>query len=248
MEALIIAAGEGTRMKRSGVPKPLVPVRGKRLLELVLTSARAAGIEDFKIVVGFEADRIVREIGSGRELGVRIEYVHNPRWKSGNGLSVAAARDHLKDRFVLLMGDHLFDPAALSGLLSLAVRSDDSALIVDRKLQGTHFDPADATKVWVENGLVRRIGKGLSPFNALDTGLFSYSPRIFEALDESVARGEDSLTEANRVLAGASRLRALDIGDRLWVDVDDPAMLRRAEDHFPGLLDPKSPGDQRSEK
>ncbi len=248
VEALIIAAGEGRRMKGSGFPKPLVPIRGKPLLELVLGGAREAGIVNFTIVVGFEADRIVQEVGSGKKLGVRIKYVHNPRWRLGNGRSVAAARNHLRGRFLLLMGDHLFDPETLARLTSLEIRTGDSALCVDRKLGGTHYDPADATKVWVEDGLVKRIGKALSPFNALDTGLFSYSPRIFEALEESITRGADSLTAANRILAGASLLRAHDIEDRLWIDVDDPEMLRRAEDDFPGLLEPRPPARQRRKK
>lgn len=248
MEALIIAAGRGSRMTGRDIPKPLVPVRGTRLLELVILSAKASGIEDFKVVVGFQAERIAREIGPGGDLGVRIEYVFNPAWTSGNGLSVAAARGRMKGRFLLLMADHLFDPAALAGLTALDLPADACALGVDYKLQGAHFDPEDVTRVFVEDGLVRRIGKGLIPYNGLDTGLFSCSPAIFEALEQSLALGGDALTDANRILSEAGRLRAFDIGDRYWMDIDDPEMLRKAEEVLPGLFDPRPAEERRSDK
>ena len=83
---------------------------------------------------------------------------------------------------------------------------------------------------------------------ALGMGLFSYSPLVFEALDQSLALGRDALTDANRILSEAGRLRAFDIGDRYWLDIDDPGMLRKTEETLPGLFDPRRPGGQRSSK
>jgi choline kinase len=93
-------------------------------------------------------------------------------------------------------------------------------------------DLDDVTKVRVDAGAIRDIGKGLGRYNAFDTGMFLCTPALFAALEESFRRGDHSLSGGIRTLAARGKARAFDVGDGLWIDVDDDAAYERAERFF----------------
>ncbi|MFQ6083005.1 MAG: CDP-alcohol phosphatidyltransferase family protein [Candidatus Aminicenantia bacterium] len=229
MEALIIAAGRGSRLNHCFSPKPLIPIFGLTLIERTILRAKLAGITKFKIVVGYKASRIMEKIGSGDSYGVHVDYIFNPEWEKGNGVSVYKAKGYLKENFILLMSDNLFDDSILRKLQQIESERDHCILCVDHKLNGNHFNIDDVTKVWVENKKVKRIGKGLEQFNAIDIGIFLCSPAIFDALEESISQGEYSLSAANQMLSNRGRLKTLDIGDNFWIDVDDKEDFQKAK-------------------
>ncbi|MFQ6105145.1 MAG: NTP transferase domain-containing protein [Candidatus Glassbacteria bacterium] len=228
MQAVIIAAGRGTRLRRVFSPKPLTPIFGLSLIERIVLVAKLVGVRDFKIVVGYESDRIKQELGDGRKYGVCIEYIENEHWEKGNGVSVLKAREHVNERFLLLMSDHLFDEVILEELLKGGVNETKSVVCIDTNLSGDHFDLYDATKVRFEHDKVKKIDKYLNDFNAVDTGVLLYTREIFDALDESVKAGRFNLADGNQVLADRGRLGALDITGCFWIDVDDEKALKKA--------------------
>lgn len=229
MEALIIAAGEGTRLNTYFSPKPLIPIFGLSMIEHVILRAKLAGIKRFKIVVGYKAKRIMRKIGGGDKYGVHIDYIYNPEWEKGNGISVHKAKDCFNEKFILLMSDHLFDEAILRKLQQVPSEKDCCVLCVDKKINGDHLNVKDATKVWVEEKRIKKIGKELDHFNAVDTGIFLCSPVIFDALEKSISQGEYSLSAGNQVLSTRGKLKALDTSDLFWIDVDDKETLQKAK-------------------
>ncbi len=230
MKALIIAAGEGKRIREiSGdLPKPLIPLLGLSLIERVILSAREAGIKDFVIVVGYKGKEIKERIGDGSRYNVRIEYIENKEWRKGNGLSVLKARDRIKDNFVLLMADHVFDSDILKELTREGLKGKDGILVVDRDMRD-YVDLKDATKVKVEEELIKDIGKDLKDYNGIDCGIFLFSPKIFDAIEESIKQGDDSLSGGVKVLARKGRMGYLDIKGRFWIDVDNKNTLEIAE-------------------
>ena len=229
MRTLIIAAGEGKRLGHLHSPKPLTPLLGRPILERIILTAKSVGVTDFTVVVGFKGDAIRRALGDGGRLGVKIDYVVNENWRYGNGTSVYSARDAFGDEaFILLMADHLFDPYILAELIEKEEK-DRCTLCVDFNLENHEASLRDDTKVLVVNGMVKEIGKDLMHFNGIDTGIFLMTPRIFDALEESLEKGKYSLTDGNRLLAARGLLHARDIGDRFWVDIDDLESLRKAE-------------------
>jgi len=228
MEAVIIAAGRGSRLDHYSCPKPLIPILDVPLIKHVIKRVKKAGITQLKIVVGYEAERIQEELGNGRRLGVCIDYIHNPEWTKGNGISVYLTKDCIKDNFILLMGDHIFDSIILDLLLRTHPEDGNCVLGVDHKIRGEHIQINEATLVWVENRRIRKIGKGLNPYNGVDTGIFLYSSLVFEALEENLSKGKDLLTDSNQTLAEQEKLECLDIGNLLWADVDDSKTLEQA--------------------
>lgn len=224
MQCVILAAGMGTRLRARAPVKPLAPVAGVALIDRVVEAARAGGATRFVVATGYEAARLEAHLAG------RAEIVRNEEWEKPNGHSVLAAAGRLDERFLLLMADHLFDPAIVRDLIGAA--SGHLTLAVDRRLDNPLVDPDDATKVELAtDGRIVRIGKTLDRYDAFDTGIFVATPALAEAIRESIARGgSGSLSEGVQALADEAGAFTLEIGGRWWIDVDDEAALLRAED------------------
>jgi 1L-myo-inositol 1-phosphate cytidylyltransferase len=230
MKCVIVAAGQGTRLREKGEIKPLIRIRGVPLIERVIGRAGVAGIAEFVVVTGYRGDvvRAALDTVAARD-GIAIAHVVNQQWDRANGVSLLSAKPHIDEPFLLTMCDHLVDPAILCSLIAAPFEPDSVTLAVDFNIDNPLNDLDDVTRVKCKDGRIERIGKVIRDFNAIDTGVFLCAPIIFPALEESQAHGDDSISGAMNVLAGWRKARAFDIGGRLWVDVDDPAGYRKAE-------------------
>ena len=231
-QCLILAAGNGTRIKSiSGdLPKPLVAFRGKPILEHVIDRVRQAGIDDVVIVVGYRSDLIRRWL-EGRSLGVSITLVDNPDYQRSNGISALKARGEIHENFLLLMADHIFDPETARVLLKQSLMPGEVILAVDPNIERI-FDIDDATKVLRRGDRIVDIGKEIADYDAFDTGMFLCSPALFDTLESVKKEGNCSLSDGMRMLGREGRLRAFDIEDAAWQDVDTPEALAYAESIF----------------
>ena len=230
MNCLILAAGLGSRLRGISDSKPLTPVGGIPLIEHVIRRAWAGGATRVLVVTGHEAARVepfLAELQFRMALPIGWERVED--WTKPNGHSVLAGAEVLTGDYLLSMSDHLFDPEIVS--LLLARRGKGTTVAVDRTLSGPLLDIDDATKVAVaEDGRIVRIGKALTDYNAIDTGLFLATPALAEAIRAAIAAGgSGSLSEGMQRLADAGLAATVDIGESRWIDVDSPAMLELAE-------------------
>ena len=228
-EALILMAGSGSRLRGADETflKPLVPILGRPLISYTIDALVKAGIRKINAVVGFAGERlsaaVVRLIPSGTEFCA----IKNQEWQKQNGISLLAAKDHVAAPFLLTMSDHLFDEA----IVDLLINSGDPGflnLAVDRKLDSI-FDLDDAMKVQSRGDRVITIGKNLRAYDAIDTGLFICPFEIFEYFERAKQRGDCSLADGVRLMAADNKVRAIDIGDAWWQDIDTPEMLQQAE-------------------
>ena len=225
--ALILAAGNGSRLRTvtGSLPKPLATFNGKPLLEHIIIGAQNAGVQRFVIVLGYRGDTIRSWVAERHFRGLQIEFVENPDYKyKANGVSLLKARHLLPEPFLLLMADHIFESETAAALLRQRVEEGGTILAVDRKLNDI-FDMDDATKVRCIADYIIDIGKQLTKFDAVDTGMFLCTPAIFSALDQATIDGNCSLSDGLRIQAANRKLRAFDIGDGLWQDVDTPEAL-----------------------
>lgn len=234
MQCLVIAAGLGSRLRSKAASKPLATVAGRPLIEHVVRRARAGGATSFVVVTGYAAAGVEDFVASlAAAEGIAIECVRNDEWRRPNGLSVAAAAPRLERAFLLLMSDHLFDPAIVAAAIAADGRGE-LALAVDSGIDNPLIDLDDATKVEVAaDGRIVRLGKTLARYNAIDTGVFRASPALVEAIEASVAAGgQGSLSEGVQLLADRGAAFAVEVGGRWWLDVDDPRALALAEDRL----------------
>jgi choline kinase len=237
-QCLILAAGSGTRLRRvsGGLPKPLVRFRGKPILEHVILRARQAGIAEFVIVVGYRADLIRRWFGRRWFPDISVRWVENSEFHKANGVSALKARDEIDGTFLLLMADHVFEPETAKKLMEQTLAPGEVILAVDPKIDRI-FDLDDATKVRREGDRIVDIGKEIPSYDALDTGMFLCSPALFDRLESAKTDGNCSLSDGMRTLAREGRLRAMEIGDADWQDVDTPEALAHAETVFDPQFD-----------
>ena len=241
MRCVVLAAGCGSRLGR-GRSKLLEPVCGVALVEQLIATTARVGIDDFFVVTGYQAERVeafVADLALRR--GLRVTSHRNDAWPAGNGTSALRARDLVDDEFLLVMGDHVFDEQILRRLLEQRIEPGSVVVAADLRVgaDGIAIDD-DATKLLLEGERVREIGKDIGPYNAYDTGAFLCTPGIFEALAASTASGDGTLSGGVQRLAHCGLVRAFDIGDAHWVDVDTAADARRARAHLrAGLSKPE---------
>ena len=236
-QCLILAAGNGTRLRpvSDGLPKPLVHFRGKPILEQVILRAHKAGIDNFVIVVGYRSD-LIRCWLDSRWLGnVSVTLVENPDYHKQNGVSALKAKDVIREDFLLLMADHVFEPETAKTLINQPLAPGEVILAVDTNID-RNFDLDDATKVRRDGDRIVDIGKEIAKYDALDTGMFLCSPALFDKLQLATRDGNCSLSDGMRQLARERKLRALEIGEAHWQDVDTPEALAHAENVFRGPL------------
>jgi 1L-myo-inositol 1-phosphate cytidylyltransferase len=233
MKGLIVAAGQGARLREKGELKPLIPILGVPLIERVIHRAQKGGVSEFFVVSGYRGDELRSELDalSARD-GIRITHIVNESWDRANGVSLHKAKPFLKEPFLLTMCDHLVDPEIFRRLIAAPFEPDTVTLTVDFNIDSPLNDPEDVTRVKCADGRIEHIGKVIRDFNAFDTGVFLCTPIMFDALEASQAQGDDSISGGMNVLARWGKARAFDIQDRLWIDVDDPVAFKKAE----GLL------------
>jgi len=232
VRAVILAAGAGKRLRaRFNQPKPLIRLCGLSLLERNILSLRACGVREFIVITGCYREEIEAHLGDGRKLRVDIQYLHNPDWQLGNGVSAFTFRPLHRpgEKFLLLMADHLFDQRVLRDFLAQEpfLPEDQVLLAADRRLDQV-FDLDECTKIEMAGSLPRRLGKDLKEFAAVDCGLFLCTGALLEALARAIGRGAYALTDAVNILAGEGKLR-LHFVDGPWIDVDEEKSYRQAE-------------------
>lgn len=227
--AVILAAGNGYRLvtRDMDIPKPLCTIGNTTLLDHVLETFTSCGFSRFVIVTGYLAEKIERHIRSS-PYQVDIELAHNPDFEQDNGLSVLASNKYVDGDFVLAMADHLLEPQMVNRLVEARREPTEIALAVDHNPDRV-FDLDEATKAQVADGRVRRVGKALTDFEAVDTGLFYAGRPLIDALERCVVNGQTKLSDSVNLLAEEDRVRAVDIGVARWVDVDTPQAMAEAE-------------------
>jgi NDP-sugar pyrophosphorylase family protein len=226
-KAVLLAAGRGTRMRglTEDLPKPMLPVRGKPILQHIVEGLRDAGVERILIVVGYRADVVQEFFGDGSQFGVRIEYTTQVV-QDGTGRVVDLARDFAgEDPFLLSYGDILIAPENYRRLVDLGSAealvsvkhnpgeiAKGGAVFIDETFRMTDLrekpQPGEPTSPW---------------YNA---GVYCFRPSIFQhtARLEKSPRGEYELTDAIRTLGQVAHVQVIELtGD--WADVRDPEVL-----------------------
>ncbi len=239
MKAVILAAGKGTRLRplTNTVPKCLVEVCGKPILQYEMEALEHAGVEHCVVVVGHLGESVTNRVGPqfGR---MSVSYVANQDyWRTNNLYSLWLARRQLDDDTVLLDGDLLFEPALIDDLVRL--RYEDVAVV-------DVFQPfMNGSVILAEDGLATSLvlGAEQSPDFCYDRALKTVNiyklsqstlrDCFLPRLDWWVAQGRtDQFYEAalaGLIDDGDVQLGVHLAGRRLWMEVDTREDLRNAE-------------------
>ena len=233
MDALIIAAGYGSRLREISDSKPLTPVGGVPLIELGVRQAVAAGVERVVVVTGHQAIEIEKFLPSlSQRVGIPVVSQRVLHWSTPNGYSVMAGAAKISGDYLLMMADHIFEDGILDRLAKQGTKSRGVTLAIDRRLDNPLIDAEDAT--WVKtdaDGRIEAIGKTIPDYDAVDCGAFLATPELAAAIQAAITEGKSgSLSDGMQRLADAGRAATMDIGDAWWIDVDDPRAHAIAEE------------------
>ncbi|PSP85483.1 glucose-1-phosphate thymidylyltransferase [Halobacteriales archaeon QS_6_64_34] len=221
MQAVVLAAGEGTRMRplTENTPKPMLPVGDRPLVAHTADTAIAAGAEELIFVVGYEADA-VREFFGDSYNGVPVEFAVQEE-QLGTADAVNAAHEYLDGPFAVLNGDNLYDEASLAELFD-AAPSIAAYRVPDPSNYGVLSTDGDRVTAIIEK-------PANPPTQLANAGAYVFPAEAREWLDvEMSERGEREITDVVTQVIEAYDVAAVEV-DR-WLDVGRPWELLEANE------------------
>jgi UDP-N-acetylglucosamine diphosphorylase / glucose-1-phosphate thymidylyltransferase / UDP-N-acetylgalactosamine diphosphorylase / glucosamine-1-phosphate N-acetyltransferase / galactosamine-1-phosphate N-acetyltransferase len=190
LKAVVLAAGEGTRLRpfTNSRPKVMIPVANRPILQHVLEGLVKAGIKDIVLVVGYKKERIMSHFGDGKAIGANIQYVVQDR-QLGTAHALHVAKGAVNDDFLVVAGDNLIDLQTVQDLLK---HNNGNAVVVT-----SSEIPSKYGVVRTEGDLVVSIVEKPSNkiSNIISTGMYRFTPNIFKLIDEGIAQGESTITD-----------------------------------------------------
>ncbi len=241
MKALILAAGKGVRLQpiTSTRPKHLIELAGKPILEYCLDGLQASGITEIMIVTHYLGDLIRQRIGDGQGRNLKITYITQTEML-GTGNAVSIAEPYIKDDFAVVYGDLLFDPEALTNLISLyETKKPTAALAVVPSEEPESYGVLELENDKKVKRIIEKPAKGDAPSNLVNAGLYVFSKEVLEKLSKIKVsvRGEWELTDAISLLVKDKKpVLALKISKSSWRDIGKPWDLLEANSWMLGRL------------
>lgn len=197
MKAVILAAGQGTRLRpvTLTMPKPLVPVANKWLIAYAIDTLKGAGLSEIGIVVNSLESTIVSTLGDGSILGVKIEYIVQAE-QLGLAHAIGLCQSFVGDEaFCVFLGDNIFQDKMRDLLMQFPASSDEAVIVV-----GEVSDPQRFGVAVVEQGKIQRVVEKPKepPSNLAIAGVYLFRPSIFEAISKIKPswRNELEITDA----------------------------------------------------
>ena len=229
MKLVIIAAGRGSRISSisKGLPKILIEVFNKTLLEHLIQNSITVGISDIVIVTGHNSD-IIHDFISNNKFDINIELAYNDDWNLPNGISVIASKNNIPQNhdFMISMSDHFYNDDLLLKIKNSDLTNITVNVGADYKTDAIH-DPDDAMKLIIDrnSNSISQMSKDLLKYNAVDCGIFKCKYEFFSILQEAKDSGKYSLSDACNILINNQGLGGVNIENSIWIDIDTPEAL-----------------------
>lgn len=221
MKAVILAAGEGTRLDpvTDVRPKPMLPIANRPLLEYVVEAVAAAGVEEVVLVVGYQRERIQSHFGDGDEWDVEITYaIQEPRL--GTGDAVLQAEPYVGGDFAVLNGDRIVEPELIERVLAERDRTGDAAMAVTRVAEPDLYGVVE-----IDDGRVDSIAEKPPAHEVtsdlVNAGVYAFGPEMFAAIRRTTTAGELGITTTLETFLESHPVRAVRYRGP-WLDVTRP--------------------------
>ncbi len=228
MQAVILAAGEGSRLRplTRSKPKAMLPVANRPIIDYVIEALLENGIREIVVVVGYRKEDVIRHLN---KLDAPIQVVVQER-QLGTADALRAARPEITDDFLVLPGDNYINAESIA-----RIKEERNAVLV-----AEHPNPSNFGVVVIRNGIVREIIEKPeeAPTFTVSTGIYSFTPDVFSYLQTNEI--PDALSA---MIASGRPIRAIPADD--WQDAVYPwdllklnsRMLRRIKPEVAGTVD-----------
>jgi len=247
LKAVVLAAGEGTRLRPLTYtrPKHLIPVGGKPILMHVLLTLKKAGISEICIVVGYKAEMIKNFFGDGSNLGLKIEYAIQPKFM-GTADAIKRAEPYVDDNFLAVYGDLLFSPETIINIMRVHKQNQPSATMAVVPVSSPeHYGVVKLEDGWVAD-IIEKPRKEEAPSNLVNAGIYVFSEEIFEKIEKTglSARGELEITDSLKLLISeGQKVLAEKIPQEEWIDTGYPWNILEANEWVLKRIESSMEGD-----
>jgi glucose-1-phosphate thymidylyltransferase len=230
VKAVVLAAGEGRRLEplTNRRPKPMLSIAGQPLLEYVLEAIVDAGIDEVVFVVGYARDRIRTYFGDGDDWGVDLEYVVQEK-QLGTAHAIAQAAGAVDDGFVVLNGDRIIEPSAITSVCDRLERDGGPVLTVTRSTDSGAYGVVELDGDRVVD-ITEKPREATSEL--INAGVYGFERSIFDSIEATPAddAGERQVTDTLGRFAADGGIAAVRYGG-LWEDVSHLWDVTRVTGH-----------------
>lgn len=217
MEAVVLAAGEGRRLYpfTAHMPKVMLPIANKPIIDYVITALAANNICDIVVVTGYREETVRSFLGNGEAWGVKITYVTQDR-QIGTGDALLQAKPYINGPFLTLPGDNIIDHDSLA---LLADSRHDTAVLIEESLMASKYGV-----VTVQKDLLTEIKEKPqeATTNLVSTGIYKLQTSVFDGIEQSMKQGSPFLTDVVKAECQAGVAIDAIKGTGMWMDVVYP--------------------------
>ena len=235
MKAIILTAGEGTRMRPLTITKPktMLQVGGKPILQYNIESLRDAGVNDITLVVGYREKVIKAHFKDGSDLGVNINYVTQED-RLGTAHAIGSTRDSINGNFIILNGDIIVNVVLIKDLIQKYKSENARSVLVLTEVE----DPSSFGVVEIDGDKITNIIEkplpGEAPSNLINAGIYLFDDLIFESIEMTgkSQRGEYEITDSIKIqIESGEKILGLRSKNN-WIDIGRPWELLNVNEHF----------------
>jgi len=225
MQAVILTAGEGTRMRPLTLtrPKTMLPVAGKPILQHTLEALTDNGVGEIVMITGYHEEAVRDHFGDGSDFGAEISYIRQEE-RLGTAHAIGHASEVIEDDFIALNGDIIIDPLLIDDLISEYLKRSPETLMVLREVDNP--GPFGAVKLDGDRvtEIIEKPGPGTDAGNLINTGIYVFSPAIFDYIERTPlsGRGEYEITDSIMMQVSDDLPVTGLVSGRDWIDVGRP--------------------------
>jgi len=238
MRAVILTAGEGTRMRPLTLtrPKTMLPVGGKPLLEYNVEALRDAGIKNITMVVGYQKESVEEHFKNGSDFGVNIDYVTQEE-RLGTAHAIGQVADTMNkddEAIIVTNGDIILENKLIKNLINRYNESQAQSILVLTKVD----DPSSFGVVKLEGDYIKDIIEKPpiedAPSDLINAGIYLFDRNIFQAIKktEKSELGEFEITDSLKIqISQGKKVLGLISHDK-WIDVGRPWEFLELNEHY----------------
>ncbi len=219
MKAVILAAGEGTRLRpfTNSEPKPMIPIANRPILEYAIDALSKNGVSDITVVVGYKKERIMTHFGDGSDWKVNIRYIDQKKRvaQAGTAYALSMAKSEIAGDFLMLSGDNIISPTLIGELLA---SKGKYRMVVTESETPSKYGVVELSGDTVKN-IIEKPETHIS--NLINTGIYKLDDDIFGYIDRAMKSGNYGFTSVIQSLLPTNRVTAVKTS-KVWNDVVYP--------------------------
>lgn len=210
-QAIILAAGEGQRLKpfTASKPKVMIPIANKPVLQYVVEALALRGIRNIVIVVGYRKEQVLDFFGSGERFDVQIQYVVQEQ-QLGTAHALKQVQGLSQDRFLVLSGDNIVDHDTIASI----VNAPPNTILAKQHENATKYGVIIARDGVVEE-IIEKPKEAVTQL--VHTGIYVFAREIFDFIDHEL----DLPCVLQKMIAQGCEIRVQET-EGLWLDVVYP--------------------------